>query len=87
MRNDISAKASNDIANAVNSFNFDDKAFCETMLREHKTLQQSFTRLCFEWIKACGQNKNVDARNEASVKACKQLSEIIENENINLPLI
>ena len=26
------------------------KAFCQTMIREHKTIQQNLTRFCFDWF-------------------------------------
>lgn len=74
---------------AINSFSFDYKDFCNEMQREHRTLQQSFTRLCFEWIKHCAEFKDYefDGRNEASVMACKKLQEVIESEDIYLPLV
>ena len=74
-------------ADAVNSFSFNGKDFCQQMEHEHRTLQQSFTRLCFDWIKYCSEMEHFDGRNEASVMACKKLREVIEAEDIGLPFI
>lgn len=73
-------------ANAVNVMGFKADKFCDEMLNEHRTLQQNFTRLCFEWIKACSESR-FDARNEASVKACKELQKVIEEKELYLPYI
>jgi len=78
------ARATSD---AINSFSFNNKDFCEQMSREHRTLQQSFTRLCFEWIKTCAEMEHYDARNEASVLASKKINEFIKTEDIGLPFI
>lgn len=66
------------ITDAVNSMGFDDNMFCEAMAREHRTLQQSFTRLCLAWLKHCATDtygKNTDARNEAAHRIAKELVE------------
>lgn len=76
----------NACANAVNVMGFKTEDFCNEMLREHRTLQQNFTRLCFDWIKACSESR-FDARNEASVKACKELQKVIEENDLFLPYI
>lgn len=78
------------IANAVNTFSFDDKAFCETMAQEHKTLQQTFTGLCLSWIRHCGSLEpwQIDGRNEASAKTCKMIAQFMEEEDIGrLPMV
>lgn len=78
------ARAASD---AVNSYSFNETEFCTQMEREHRTLQQSFTRLCFKWIEYCGKMEHYDGRNELSVKACKRLSEVIDEEAMALPMI
>lgn len=51
-------------------------AFLEQMGREHRTLQQSFTRLCLQWLEQVAERKGpqfLDARNEASQKIAEQM--------------
>lgn len=63
----------NDITNYVNSFN-KGKEFCEAMSSEHRTLQQSFTRLCFEWLQHCASDEyQTDRRNEATHNISKEI--------------
>lgn len=53
-------------------------AFLEQMSREHRTLQQSFTRLCLQWLEQVSERKGpqfLDARNEASQKITSQMME------------
>lgn len=78
------------IANALNAFGFKGKDFCEAMGREHRTLQQSFTRLCIDWLRYCGdlEEWQYDGRNEASVIVGKIVSEALNERDINnVPLI
>lgn len=70
------------VTNELNSFNFDYEAFCSAMEREHKTLQQSFTRLCVEWLRHCADMENFDARNAASVRIGKIVKEALKDESI-----
>lgn len=53
-------------------------SFLEQMSREHRTLQQSFTRMCLQWLEQVAERKcpqNVDGRNEASQKIAEQMME------------
>lgn len=44
------------------------------MSTEHRTLQQSFTRLCIEWIKYVASDEyRFDGRNEENHKVCKEI--------------
>ena len=48
--------------------------FVDLMARQHRTLQQSFTALCFAWLrKVASDDYSVDGRNEASQKAAKAI--------------
>lgn len=43
------------------------KEFVAEMSRDHRTLQQSFTRLCAAWLEHCGSEDYLyDGRNAAS---------------------
>ena len=55
------------VSTMLNDFGFSAKGFCESMTREHRTLQQSFTRLCIEWLQTYADAEyRYDGRNEAS---------------------
>lgn len=57
----------NEITNFVNSFTPDESAFIEAMSREHRTLQQSFTRLVLKWLEfVASDDYRYDDRNKAS---------------------
>ena len=63
------------------------EVFCNVMQREHRTLQQGFTRLCVEWLKVCASdNYRTDARNESSHLLAKKMIEAVEDE-MYLPFI
>lgn len=50
--------------------------FCEAMTYQHRTLQQSFTRLCLQWLeKVADDNYLTDGRNEASKQVAQNLLE------------
>lgn len=59
----------------VNSFAFSPKTIAEEIARtEHRTIQQSITRFCIEWLKVCASDDyGYDGRNEASHEVAKQL--------------
>ena len=65
-----------DVTNYLNSFSNKNKAFIVEMNREHRTLQQSFTKLCIEWLENCASDDyHFDGRNEASHKVSKEMVE------------
>jgi len=75
------------VSRFINSGTFQgQKAFIHHMSRDHRTLQQGFTRLCVEWIKAQSKAKH-DQRNQASVELCKEIVETIGEDSFFLPLI
>ena len=65
----------------VNSFNDKGQEFikamdciCNEMSCEHRTLQQSFTKLCLQWLEHCASNEyRFDGRNEQSHQIAKEL--------------
>ena len=78
------------IAFAVNSFSFSCEKFCDAMVLEHRTLQQSFTRLCLAWLRrlAALESYQIDPRNEASVRAGRVVAAALDEEGIGrLPLV
>lgn len=76
-------EASLQISNMVNKLDFDPVKFCQLYRGEHRTLQQSFTRLCVEWLRTCGSDDyTYDLRNEASHTIGKAVSEVLENHSV-----
>lgn len=75
------------VAYSINSLNFKEEDFCEQMHKEHKTLQQNFMRLIFEYIRSTADQKSYDERNAASVAAARELLRVIETEHMSLPYI
>lgn len=71
------------MASFVNSFGCDAKGFIEKMSNEHKTLQQSFTRLCWQWIlklNEMGEQGRYDDRNKASVEFAQKVVSMLGDE-------
>lgn len=76
------------VSDMLNSFSFNNKEFCEEMTKEHRTLQQSFTRLCIHWLCTCASDDyKYDGRNEASHIVAKALIESQDADFISLPMI
>ena len=73
-----------EVTNMLNG-SFSNKAFCDSMQREHRTLQQAFTELCYEWLKTCASDDyKYDGRNEASHITAKHALEGLEMNGYNL---
>jgi hypothetical protein len=68
------------MSNLVNSFGLETDKFTELMGREHRTLQQNFTRLCVAWFEYLSKVEHCDLRNEASVKLGKAFIEKLQDE-------
>lgn len=79
------------VAEFVNSFscNSNIKEFINTMGSEHRTLQQSFTKLCVNWLSylACLPLGYYDGRNEASVMLAKEIVRAVDDRYFYLPLV
>ena len=59
----------------VNSFSFAPNSVAQYFAQTaHRTLQQSLTRFCVEWLMVCASDGyGYDGRNEASHRVAKQL--------------
>lgn len=77
------------VSGMLNNFSFNPEKFCEEMTKEHRTLQQSFTRLCIHWLCTCAdENYRYDERNEASHEIAKALISSQDADFIgNIPFI
>ena len=88
MRHEEDMQLARDVARALNTFGFGYKDFCEAMSREHRTLQQSFTRLCLEWLRTCANMEYYDGRNEASVEVGKIVVDALDAHDIHsVPMV
>lgn len=66
------------ISSMVNTYSTDKlkDQFIQLMSTDHRTLQNSFTRLALQWIEFVASDKyRTDGRNESSHKVCKELLE------------
>lgn len=65
----------------INGMNCPVDEFVEIMARDHRTLQQAFTNLCFAWIRKCSDKNETgdfDQRNEHSVYKCAEIIDTID---------
>ena len=68
----------------VNNMSCPIDEFVEGMSYEHRTLQQTFTNLCFAWIRKAAEMKEqgrFDLRNQHSVEKCAEIVEKVELED------
>lgn len=77
------------LADYVNRLDNTGPEFAEEMGRQHRTLQQNFTRLCVAWLQYLGTSVDYmyDNRNQASVMLGREFVEKIPAEFRNLPTI
>lgn len=69
------------LSDALGNFGFIPELFCAEMKKDHRTIQQNFTRLCFEWLKTCAQEDYPhDERNRASHVKCKAIVNRMESD-------
>jgi hypothetical protein len=76
-------KIVNDVTEIVNCLSDDPmNTFIRQMTFKHRTLQQSFTKLCFKWIEIVASDEyKYDGRNQYSHEQCKKIIEIIKSLN------
>lgn len=76
------------VTDILNNLSFSESEFCREMANEHRTLQQSFTRLCLTWLETCAsEDYRTDGRNEQSHEIAKKMFEALGNEFPYLPMI
>lgn len=68
-------KTVKEVTDIVNAYNDDPMdTFIHQMTFQHRTLQQSFTRLCLKWIETVASSEyRYDGRNEHSHKLCEHI--------------
>ena len=61
------------VSSLLNCFGNEERiVFIEQMSRDHRSLQQAFTRLCVDWFRQIATSDH-DLRNEASVKLAQKI--------------
>lgn len=71
-----------EITDFVNTFTLNQEEFNEEMSRQHRTLQQSFTRLCMKWIEHVASDEyQTDLRNESAKSVSKKLIQPFKDEH------
>jgi hypothetical protein len=74
MSNSYVSEAVNSMSTFVNTFSRKDEEFVKEMAKEHRTLQQSFTRLCWAWIEFTASDEyRYDGRNHQSHDISKEV--------------
>lgn len=70
-------KAVAEISKAVNTFGSISPEFNALMSREHRTLQNSFTRLCLGWLEhIASEEYKTDPRNESGAAVSRKLMQL-----------
>lgn len=70
----------NQVTNYVNTFGDVHTEFIKNMEMEHRTLQQSFTRLCLKWMEHVASDEyRYDLRNQQSHETCKLMMELFRD--------
>lgn len=88
MRDERNKQNAEKVAEMLNVFGFDNDGFCEAMCRQHRTLQQNFTRLCIAWLATCASDDyRYDGRNEASHEVAKALINSQDADFLGLPFV
>ena len=86
---DTNERVATQLAEAVNSF-CDEKKVAQHLAVQHRTLQQTFTRVCVYWLKQLATTEYFDDRNAASVQLAKDLMNIPAAKEIldrGLPMV
>jgi hypothetical protein len=72
-----------EVTDYVNTYSNKGEEFSQAMSREHRTLQQSFTRLCLSWLEHCASDEyHTDGRNEQSQKIARVLLDGFKDKQI-----
>lgn len=72
------------ISSYVNTYNVPYAKFNHKMSSEHRTLQQTFTKLCLSWIEHVASDEyQSDPRNEQSKEICIELMNLFKDKMIS----
>lgn len=75
-RREQANRVAKSLTDVVNTMSNDNEDFIAAMSHQHRTLQQSFTRLCLGWIEHAAKPEYMtDPRNESTKEVCAALME------------
>jgi hypothetical protein len=84
MENTKAKNIAREMSYFVNSYSSDHKEFINEMGKDHRTLQQSFTKLCLKWIEFVGSDDyRHDLRNQDSHEVCQKMIATFRRDNDN----
>jgi len=73
-------KIVSNLTDYVNTFGDVHTEFIKNMETEHRTLQQSFTKLCLKWMEHVGSSEyRFDDRNKQSHETCRLMLELFKD--------
>ena len=73
-------KIVSNLTDYVNTFGDVHTEFIKNMETEHRTLQQSFTKLCLKWMEHVGSSEyRFDDRNKQSHETCRLMFELFKD--------
>ena len=77
------AEAADEVSNFINIIGFENKKFVAKLATEHRTLQQTFTGICLNWLAHLSQlsEYEYDALNEYSVRVAKKIAKALEDDD------
>lgn len=76
------------LAQFVNTFNTVRMEACaQAMVHQHRTLQQSMTRMFLRFMELQAQEDDYDLRNQASIRLARKIVKLVEDEQACLPMV
>jgi hypothetical protein len=87
---DFAVELARKISDYVNGIGNKLEDVIDPMARDHRTLQQGFTKLCVAWLERCAKmhdDRDFDGRNEHSAKLGKKFVVMISEQDRILPFI
>lgn len=88
MDEDATRELADKLRVACNSYSTDAKALAKKLIKLHPTIQQSIIRYLVNTMIEMGKaSEYTDLRNEASIAFCQRLAQLVDAENIHLPMI
>jgi hypothetical protein len=86
LTSDIKQQADNGLNEIISSLNIMgcenevNKVLVDNLINQHRTLQQNFWRCIFDVAKEYSERAGHDLRNEASVDACKEVTNALSDK-------
>lgn len=75
------------VSNGINCGNLNVKEFAQAMNKDHRTLQQGFTKLCIAWLEELATNGSSDLRNESAYKFATKVMTLTTEDERYMPFI